>query len=850
MQSLNSRPNSTTIDPQDLKFVPLDLDRHIELIQPWFQLPYANYWGMQGMSVEETRATYKAHIESGHFRVFIGFYKDQPSLVLETYDPNLDEIKDLYSVMPGDIGMHFFVAPTTQPIHGYTLAWMQQAMHWIFEELGASRVVVEPSIHNEKIHRLNLDVGFTYANGIQMASKVAMLAFCSPRDFYHSLKETPNLPPKNDRFHSHPRYENALKMINGLKETIAMSHPQSRNMDLSLDDEARNVAEHLTPSIWQKVNRHLVCKAISEFSHEQLFVPTLIKGSNSDNWATYQLTSDLGQRHYVFKAKKMALRHWRIDPQSITCLEKDSHTDVDALRFIIDFKATLAIPEDKLPIYLDEISSTLYGAAYKESNSHFDSRSLANANYQTIEAAMTEGHPCFVANNGRLGFDAFDYRQYAPETGQAFNITWIAVNKRKAVYGCIPGLDYEDLIKQELSSAKLEQFESILTNRGLSTEDYILMPVHPWQWFNKINIVFAAEIAKQDIVPLGESDDLYKAQQSIRTYFNVTDSHKHYVKTSLSILNMGFMRGLSPYYMEGTPKINAYLNEIISQDPILKQFGFSILQEVAAVGYRNPYFEAACEKDNPCKKMLSALWRESPIKQLKDGESLMSMTALLHKDTDNQSLLVELIKRSGLTPTAWLSQYLKAFFQPLLHCFYAYDLTFMPHGENLILVLKDHVPSRAIMKDIAEESAILNTEVSLPADIARLAVEVPEEYKILGIFIDVFDGYFRHMSHILEESGTLTGDDFWGLVADSAIAYQAQHPELQDKFESRNLFAPDFLHSCLNRLQLKNNLQMVDLADPASSLIMAEPLPNPIAPFAPGANRKAQSCTVTEQALA
>ena len=40
---------------------------------------------------------------------------------------------------------------------------------------------------------------------------------------------------------------------------------------------------------------------------------------------------------------------------------------------------------------------------------------------------------------------------------------------------------------------------------------------------------------------------------------------------------------------------------------------------------------------------------------------------------------------------------------------------------------------------------------------------------------------------------------------------------------------PTFRHSCLNRLQLRNTLQMVDLADQAESLIFAGELANPIA---------------------
>lgn len=158
----------------------------------------------------------------------------------------------------------------------------------------------------------------------------------------------------------------------------------------------------------------------------------------------------------------------------------------------------------------------------------------------------------------------------------------------------------------------------------------------------------------------------------------------------------------------------------------------------------------------------------------------------------------------------------------------------MPHGENLILVMRDHVPQRVFMKNIAEESVILDKDVKVPEGLERLVVDIPEDYKILGIFIDVFDGVFRHMSQILEDSGCMTEDVFWRTVAASVAEYQDAHPELAERFQRYDFFAPKFLHSCLNRLQLKNNLQMVDLANPASSLIMADPLDNPVAAFAPG----------------
>ncbi len=595
--------------------------------------------------------------------------------------------------------------------------------------------------------------------------------------------------------------------------------------------QPESAVAHLSPEAWTRANRHLACKALSEFCHEQIFTPELIENMDG-GWAVYRIQSDEGDCSYFFKAKRMYLRHWRIEKESIERVVDGESVELDALVLINDFKRTLGIAEEKLPIYLDEISSTLYGAAYKMRNSNIPCSELVDADYQTFESSMTEGHPGFVANNGRIGFDAYDYHAYAPETGSAFNIIWLAVHRDHAEFACTADIEYASFIAREIGEEQFDDYINKLVAMGLNSDDYYFMPAHPWQWYTKLSIAFASYVANRKIVPLGISTDNYVAQQSIRTYYNQSSTEKSYVKTSLSILNMGFMRGLSPYYMKGTPAINTVLQGIISNDETLNRLGFSILREVASIGFRNRYYESALSMDSPYKKMFSALWRESPMPLLKENERLMTMTALLHVDYEGNALIAELIKRSGLSPEAWLTQYFDAFLQPLLHCFYAHDLVFMPHCENLIVVLEGYVPKRVIMKDLAEECVILNKDSKVPEDAARMVVDVPEDYKILGIFIDVFDGVFRFMSHILEEGGTIEEERYWQLVAQCAHSYQAEHPELTHKFQRYDFFAPTFLHSCLNRLQLKNNLQMVNLADPASSLIMADPLDNPVARFA------------------
>lgn len=592
----------------------------------------------------------------------------------------------------------------------------------------------------------------------------------------------------------------------------------------------QQLVSHLQPAVWAKVNRLLVRKAIAEFSHELLLTPVL--QSRQDDWGSYQLPIPDGSGEYSFRARVLALEHWLIDPASIQRTVKGAVAELDALAFIIEFKTVLGIGDDMMPVYLEEISSTLYGSAYKHARGGLSAQELTRADFQSVETSMMEGHPGFVANNGRIGFDAVDYLHHAPEAAAPQRLIWLAVHKARATFSCAADLDYQRLLQEELGSEALAGFASQLAAQQLEMDDYLLMPAHPWQWFNKLAISFAPEVAQRHIVCLGYGEDAYLAQQSIRTFYNISQPQRRYVKTALSILNMGFMRGLSPYYMLATPAINDWIRQLVDSDAYLRQQGFAILREVASIGFRNPYFDSGISKDSPYKKMLSALWRESPASLLGPGKRLMTMAALLHVDADGASLLAALIHSSGLDARNWVARYLQAYLAPLLHCFYAHELVFMPHGENLILQLENNIPQRAIMKDIAEEAAILNPDAALPPAVARLAVKVPEEMKLLALFTDVFDGFFRYLSAMLDEHCGLPEQAFWQEVGQCVRDYQAQFPQLAERFERYDLFMPEFARSCLNRLQLGNNQQMLDLANPAGNLKFAGTLCNPLASHA------------------
>ncbi|MFI8235884.1 IucA/IucC family protein [Streptomyces sp. NPDC085866] len=581
---------------------------------------------------------------------------------------------------------------------------------------------------------------------------------------------------------------------------------------------------HLSPERWDTANRLLVRKALAEFAHERLITPE----REGDR---YVVRSDDGLTAYRFAATRRGLDHWAVDADSITRRRAGAELPLAALDFFVELRQALGLSDEVLPVYLEEISSTLSGTCYKLTKPKVTSAELARSGFQAIETGMTEGHPCFVANNGRLGFGIHEYLSYAPETASPVRLVWLAAHRSRAAFTAGVGIEYEDFVRQELGAATVERFHGTLTEQGLDPADYLLMPVHPWQWWNKLSVTFAAEVARRYLVCLGEGDDEYLAQQSIRTFFNTSDPHKHYVKTALSVLNMGFMRGLSAAYMEATPAINDWLAQLVENDGVLKSTGLTIIRERAAVGYRHLEYEQATDRYSPYRKMLAALWRESPVPSLREGESLATMASLLHVDHEGASFAGALIERSGLAPAEWLRQYLRAYFTPLLHSFYAYDLAFMPHGENVILVLRDGVVERAVYKDIAEEIAVMDPDAILPPEVRRIRVEVPEDKKLLSIFTDVFDCFFRFLAANLAAEGILAEVGFWRTVAEVTREYQESAPELADRFAQYDMFAPEFALSCLNRLQLRDNRQMVDLADPSGALQLVGNLRNPIAGF-------------------
>lgn len=558
------------------------------------------------------------------------------------------------------------------------------------------------------------------------------------------------------------------------------------------------VPGELTEENWRHAGRNMLAKTLGELSYERMLDPVAL------DQPRYRI--DLpGGVAYAFSARRGAFLDWRVDPDTIvrTAQGVDAAAD-DPLRFILDAYETLGMTGDTAGHLTRELTATLLADTRLLGAESPLAGELADMSYVDNEGYQS-GHPWLVPNKGRVGFSASDAATYSPESRQLQRLPWIAVHHTLADYRAVEGLSQPELLAGELDEPVRQRFESVLADQGLAPAEYVWIPVHPWQWDETILPVFAPDVAARRIVALGEAPDRYRAQQSIRTFANVDDHGRHYVKLPLSILNTLVWRGLPTERTVAAPAVTAWVLGIAESDSFLRDETRAVLLgEVASATVRHPVLEEIEGVPYQYKELLGAIWREPLGPKLDEGERARTLAALLHVDREGRAFVAELVERSGMDARTWLQRLFHALLPALLHFLYRYGTVFSPHGENTIVLFgPDDVPTRLAVKDFVDDVNISGTRLpelaDLPAEVDAALLREPPEFLRQFIQSGLFVGHFRYLAPLVEEQLGVPEADFWAMVRDEVLAYQKRFPELAERFALFDLLTPEIDRLCLNR---------------------------------------------------
>ncbi|MEJ6393131.1 IucA/IucC family protein [Gymnodinialimonas sp. 2305UL16-5] len=537
--------------------------------------------------------------------------------------------------------------------------------------------------------------------------------------------------------------------------------------------------------------RRLLAKMISELSWEEVLHP---RGTDP-----YHLELASG-RVYHFRATRRIWDNLDIDPDSLSV---DTGMTPCPLRFVVDARAELGMLPDTEAMFLRELSNTLrQDIELERLYGHLDTQALMALPTHMLHATL-QGHPKAVANKGRLGWGSADLTAYAPEYAQPIQLFWLAVDPDLLHSGQSDDINETALLDQVLGQDGAKALRRN-ARQAEAPNAFVLLPVHPWQWRNHLEQAFVAEIAEGALIPLGRHGPEFIATSSLRTLTPLEDG-PYDVKLSLGILNTSAWRGMPGKYIEHGGALSDWLEALVQADPLLND-RVMILREALGHWVAHPILSDCPDAPYRHHEMLGAIWRENACAKAGPQRQAVMAAALFHHGLCGTPLAQAYAEAAGVGIEHWLEALFKVTVVPLWHMLCSYGVGFIAHGQNITIILDNHMPVAMALKDFQGDLDLVDQDFpemsGLDPAIRDLLPRKPPAYIIHDIQTAHFVTVLRFLSASLARAGQIDEGQFYGILQNVLIQYKNAHPALSERQRVFDLFEPHMPKVCINKVRL------------------------------------------------
>jgi len=321
---------------------------------------------------------------------------------------------------------------------------------------------------------------------------------------------------------------------------------------------------------------------------------------------------------------------------------------------------------------------------------------LASSFLELERKAAFRDRPFHPVSKVKLGWTEDEYRSYAAEFSRPIKLNWMAVKCRYLVSGSgVSRPPIELLLDEEQSRLIREE----MVRRGLSAEEYMPIPVHPWQMASVLPQQLDAEIQQGICIPLNVEAGTFYSSSSLRSLMPDHGGPFH-IKLPLGIHSLGGLRYLSAIKLMNGQRAEQLMRQALECDPILKERLF-LCDETQWWAYLPENRDLFA--DHP--RHLSAMARQYPHELVEDeAVRFVPMSSLAVYDKGKEGhLFDEWLRMIGSTASE--ASILRLFREALLPyfeiCFRLFRLGMMPeaHGQNVILILKHSKIEGLLLRD-------------------------------------------------------------------------------------------------------------------------------------------------------
>ncbi|MFC4075646.1 IucA/IucC family protein [Salinithrix halophila] len=585
-----------------------------------------------------------------------------------------------------------------------------------------------------------------------------------------------------------------MKMIEGDSRTDTESAVMERDLDALLQETVKS-QEYVA------VRRRIFRQLVESLLYEGV-LGIRIEEKGGVNWFVMEGRTEAGEP-VLYRApgtRRFTFNRIRLTGP-VERVEGGRSEEASSLAlFLTETKETTGADPERLKGFIRELEETLFKDALCQTVRRKEGRRFAGRDGDALEAELMDGHPYHPSYKSRVGFDVAAHLAYGPEFRRPIHPVWVAARQEATRVDALdPG--WETLVRRQLGDALCTRFARRIQEAGQDLASYVWLPLHPWQWRNVVAPRFQTEIQEGTLIWLGESEEAYHAQQSIRTLMNADAPDKEYLKLALSILNTSTGRVLAPHTVANAPRVSGWMKQILAADPFLQEeIGLVLLGETAGASFIPTVPEAV--RDG-VYGVMGSIWRESIHPFLEEGEAFVAFNGLTQRDTDGTPLIDAWVKEQGVEE--WTQLLLQASVIPLIHLLYAHGIGVEAHAQNMVLIHEGGIPKRVALKDFHDGIRFSRQHLAAPIPCPELEA-TPEEHARVNrnSFIETEDprqvSDFMHdafffinlgeLAMFLHDAYDLSEERFWSMVQDIIHSYQARFPEQKLRYERFDLFSP------------------------------------------------------------
>lgn len=316
-----------------------------------------------------------------------------------------------------------------------------------------------------------------------------------------------------------------------------------------------------------------------------------------------------------------------------------------------------------------------------------------------FEQLCTEGHLLHPGAKTKMGMLPKDVYQYAPDCKGEARIRFVAVHRRYIEWNTIDGKHPNETLFSYYADLQTAFFQQCIQNQ-MNPNNYILIPVHPWQLEVIIPTMYEIELAKKIIIPIDKFSVKCLATSSFRTLVPEKKG-KIAFKVAVHSQMTSTVRSISAHTAHNAVPFSKLMREIMKRENTLCNI-FQPVYELAGYHFKAP-------SESLKSRNLTAILREDidhlvkPDETAVVGSSLYSLSPIT-----NKPVLMELIELFSITSgeqsikkaaILFLSEYTKILLRGYLTLMIKYGIGLEGHLQNSIPVFKRGKPMKLLYRD-------------------------------------------------------------------------------------------------------------------------------------------------------